>query len=64
MSEETYNKHNDRKLQNVSAKELIVRRRRQPINWLTALLCTSDRKVTKIVTELTTAYRNSFKSGT
>jgi len=56
MSEETYIKRNDRKLQNVRAQELIVRRKRQPTDWVTTLLCSCNRKVTKIVTELTNAY--------
>ena len=55
MSEETYIKPND-KIQKMRTQELIVRRRRQSINGVTALLCSSDRKVTKIVTELNTAY--------
>jgi hypothetical protein len=64
MSEEIYIKPNDRKLWKVRGYELIVRRKRQPVNWVAALLCSSDQKVTNIVTELNTAYWHLFKSGT
>jgi len=41
MSEENCIKPNDRKLQKVKTQELTVRWRRQPINWVTALLPSS-----------------------